>query len=232
MNRSDRALESIRSQIFSGILRPGDTISIPKLSKELGMSRQPLNEALKQLEAMKIVEIIPQVGSTVITPKKDDVVNFLYIFSAIEAAIFLRAAETAKLADLENLEHLISEDYEKWAQAKTDDEKSEIYRRHNRNFHKGVHIVAGSSVMTDISYPLWDRMDFYITVAIGAYSFAPRLPDAFDEHTEILSAMHSGDLLKVRQLTEQHVQSFIKELPVFEKNMEVAEGRTPLLVSN
>jgi len=230
MNRSDLALEAIRSQIFSGILRPGDNISIPKLAKELGISRQPVNEALKQLETMKIVEIIPQVGSTVITPKKDDVINFLYIFSAIEAAIFSRTAETAKSAELENLERLITDDYDKWRQAETDDDKSEIYRRHNRNFHTGVHTVAGSSVMTDISYPLWDRMDFYITVAIGAYSFAPRLPDAFDEHAEILSAMRSKDIKKVRHLTEQHVQSFIKELPVFETTaMFPKEQLSPLI---
>ena len=212
MNRSSIALEAIRTRIFSGNLRPGDNISIPNLVKELGISRQPLNEALKQLEAMKIVEIIPQVGSIVITPKKDDVINFLYIFSAIEAAIFARVAETAQLPELKKLGQLIADDYKKWTKAKTDDEKSEIYRRHNRNFHTGVHTVAGSSVMTDISYPLWDRMDFYITVAIGAHSFVPRLPDAFNEHAEILSAMHTKDIGKVRQLTERHVQSFIKEI--------------------
>ena len=212
MNRSGIALEAIRSRIFSGNLRPGDNISIPNLAKELGVSRQPLNEALKQLETMKIVEIIPQVGSTVITPKKDDVINFLYIFSAIEAAIFARVAEIAQPAELENLGELITDDYKKWTEAQTNEDKSEIYRRHNRNFHTGVHTAAGSSVMTDISYPLWDRMDFYITVAIGAHSFAPRLPDAFDEHREILAAMHSKDIDKVRQLTEQHVQSFIKEI--------------------
>ncbi len=212
MNRSGIALEAIRSRIFSGNLRPGDNISIPNLAKELGVSRQPLNEALKQLETMKIVEIIPQVGSTVITPKKDDVINFLYIFSAIEAAIFARVAEIAQPAELENLGELITDDYKKWTEAQTNEDKSEIYRRHNRNFHTGVHTAAGSSVMTDISYPLWDRMDFYITVAIGAHSFAPRLPDAFDEHREILAAMHSKDIDKVRQLTERHVQSFIKEI--------------------
>ena len=212
MNRSEIALEAIRSKIFSGDLRPGDNISIPSLAKELGISRQPLNEALKQLASMKIVKIIPQVGSIVTTPKKDDVVNFLYIFSAIEAAIFSRVAETAQLAELRNLGELITSDYKKWTEATTDEDKSEIYRRHNRNFHTGVHTAAGSSVMTDISYPLWDRMDFYITVAIGAHSFAPRLPDAFDEHAEILSAMHSKDIKKVRQLTELHVQSFIKEI--------------------
>jgi DNA-binding GntR family transcriptional regulator len=212
LNRSSIALEAIRTRIFSGNLRPGDNISIPNLVKELGISRQPLNEALKQLEAMKIVEIIPQVGSIVITPKKDDVINFLYIFSAIEAAIFARVAETAQLPELKKLGQLIADDYKKWTKAKTDDEKSEIYRRHNRNFHTGVHTAAGSSVMTDISYPLWDRMDFYITVAIGAHSFVPRLPDAFNEHAEILSAIHIKDIGKVRQLTERHVQSFIKEI--------------------
>jgi DNA-binding GntR family transcriptional regulator len=212
LNRSGIALEAIRTKIFSGNLRPGDNISIPNLVKELGISRQPLNEALKQLEAMKIVEIIPQVGSIVITPKKDDVINFLYIFSAIEAAIFARVAETAQLPELKKLGQLIADDYKKCTKAETDDEKSEIYRRHNRNFHTGVHAAAGSSVMTDISYPLWDRMDFYITVAIGAHSFVPRLPDAFNEHAEILSAIHTKDIGKVRQLTERHVQSFIKEI--------------------
>jgi len=212
MNRSGIALEAIRSRIFSGHLRPGDNISIPNLAKELGISRQPLNDALKQLASMKIVEIIPQVGSIVTTPEKDDVVNFLHIFSAIEAAIFTRAAEVAKPEALENLDELITSDYKKWVEAKHDTDKSEIYRRHNRDFHTGVHTAAGSSVMTDISYPLWDRMDFYITVAIGAHSFAPRLPDAFEEHREILAAMHSKEINNVRRLTELHVQSFIKEI--------------------
>ena len=212
MNRSAIALETIRSQIFSGHLQPGDNISIPKLAKELGISRQPLNEALKQLASMKIVEIIPQVGSIVTTPKKDDVVNFLYIFSAIEAAIFARVAEVARPEELENLDGIIKSDYKKWTEAKTDTSKSEIYRQHNRNFHTGMHTAARSSVMTDISYPLWDRMDFYITVAIGAHSFAPRLPDAFEEHREILAAINSKDTKKVRHLTEQHVQSFINEI--------------------
>ena len=52
MNRSGIALEAIRSRIFSGNLRPGDNISIPNLAKELGVSRQPLNEALKQLQLL------------------------------------------------------------------------------------------------------------------------------------------------------------------------------------
>jgi len=212
MNRSAIALEAIRSRIFSGNLRPGDHISIPHLTKELGISRQPLNEALKKLASLKIVEIIPQVGSIVTKPEKEDVVNFLYIFSAIESAIFGRAAEVAQPEELENLDKMITNDFEKWTEAKTDTDKSEIYRRHNRNFHTGVHTVARSTIMTDISYPLWDRMDFYITVAIGAHSFAPRLPDAFEEHRKILVAISSKDVNKVRRLTEEHVQSFINEI--------------------
>ena len=108
MNRSAIALEAIRSRIFSGNLRPGDHISIPHLTKELGISRQPLNEALKKLASLKIVEIIPQVGSIVTKPEKEDVVNFLYIFSAIESAIFGRAAEVAQPEELENLDKMIS----------------------------------------------------------------------------------------------------------------------------
>lgn len=212
MSRSTIALETIRSRIFSGELRPGDNISIPKLAKELGISRQPLNDALKQLEAMKIVDIIPQVGSVVTTPTKADVVDFLYIFSAIEATIFARAAEIGEPAELKSLGSLIDGDKKKWAEAETEEDKSEIYRRHNRHFHTRVHTLAGSEIMTDISYPLWDRMDFYCTVAIGAHSFAPRLPEAFDEHADMLSAMLAKDIGKVRRLTERHVQSFIKEI--------------------
>lgn len=212
MSRSGIALDAIRSRIFSGVLRPGDNISIPKLATELGISRQPVNNALKRLEAVRIVEIIPQVGSVVATPTRVEVVDFLSIFSAIEAVIFVRAAETGAPNDLQNLRVLVDEDYEKWTQAETNEEKSEIYRDHNRRFHTDVHRLAASSIMTDISYPLWDRMDFYITVAVGTHSFAPRLPDAFHEHSAILEAMIAKDVRKVRRLTEKHVQSFIKDI--------------------
>ena len=48
---SQQTVRLIRRQIFSGILKPGDRIVEAKIAQELGISRGPVREALKELES-------------------------------------------------------------------------------------------------------------------------------------------------------------------------------------
>lgn len=56
---------AIREAIFSGKLNPGDRIIETYWAKELGVSQGPVREAIRDLEAMGLVETVPFKGSRI-----------------------------------------------------------------------------------------------------------------------------------------------------------------------
>ena len=64
---------AIREAIFSGELNPGDRIIETYWAKELGVSQGPVREAIRDLEAMGLVETVPFKGSRVRTLTEKDV---------------------------------------------------------------------------------------------------------------------------------------------------------------
>ena len=64
---------AIRDAIFAGELRPGDRIIETFWAKELGVSQGPVREAIRDLEALGLVETVPFKGSRVRTLTEKDV---------------------------------------------------------------------------------------------------------------------------------------------------------------
>ena len=64
---------AIREAIFSGKLNPGDRIIETYWAKELGVSQGPVREAIRDLEAMGLVETVPFKGSRVRTLTEKDI---------------------------------------------------------------------------------------------------------------------------------------------------------------
>ena len=85
-----RVAAQIREGIVTGDYAAGTGLSEVTLSSELGVSRTPVREALKQLATEGLVEIVPRVGTFVATPTRRDVTE-LYglkeIFEGCAAAL-------------------------------------------------------------------------------------------------------------------------------------------------
>jgi DNA-binding GntR family transcriptional regulator len=85
-----RVAAQIREGIVTGDYSAGTGLSEVTLSSELGVSRTPVREALKQLATEGLVEIVPRVGTFVATPTRRDVTE-LYglkeIFEGCAAAL-------------------------------------------------------------------------------------------------------------------------------------------------
>ena len=125
MNASDRifsqqnrptmtqiALENIREAIEKGWLKPGERVVEARLSKELGMSRFPIREALCYLEKEGLVETVPFKGVRVaeITPR--DIEDLMTVRSALEELAVRRAIRRMTPEKLERLAGTLSEDWE------------------------------------------------------------------------------------------------------------------------
>ena len=69
---AEQAVSALRDEIFSGGLRSGEKVNIDEAAERLGMSQIPVREALRALDAVGLVEFVPQRGYTVKTADRDD----------------------------------------------------------------------------------------------------------------------------------------------------------------
>ena len=63
---ADDVFDQIRNAIVKGRLAPGSKINEPQLSRQYGISRGPLREAIRRLEGCKLVEIKPNIGANIV----------------------------------------------------------------------------------------------------------------------------------------------------------------------
>ncbi|MCK6491596.1 MAG: GntR family transcriptional regulator [Planctomycetes bacterium] len=93
------ALRLLRERIAQGELRPGDRLSDLVLAKEIGISRTPLREAIRQLAADGLVELVPHVGATVRAPSADELEELYELRALLEGHAAARAAGRRTPAD-------------------------------------------------------------------------------------------------------------------------------------
>lgn len=97
---------AIREAIFSGELKPGDRIIETFWAKELGVSQGPVREAIRDLEAMGLVETVPFKGSRVRLMSEKDVQDNYSVRICLESKSIRDAI--SKLSN-EELEHLTAQ---------------------------------------------------------------------------------------------------------------------------
>ena len=128
-----RVAHELRDRILTGRLRPGDRIDLDEITREFGISRTPVREALLELSYEGLVAVTPRSGITVtgFTPE-DAVDNF-----AVLAALAGKAAEWAtaritpeQLAELHELAAAVGHGPDVVAA--------------NRRFHRALNLAAGS----------------------------------------------------------------------------------------
>src|SRR5690554_2698447 len=130
---SGQVYETLKSRLLDGEYPAGSRVSVETVRSEFGVSKQPVMEALRQLAADGIVEILPQIGCVVKAYSPRDVVDFFEVFAAFEGAMAGAAAKRSTPEDVRRLESIIAEATSRAPSPGADE--SSAYRRENRDFH-------------------------------------------------------------------------------------------------
>jgi DNA-binding GntR family transcriptional regulator len=90
---TQKAYEHVQAGIFNGRLRAGSVISEAALAKELGISRTPVGEAIRQLAGEGLVEQVPRYGTIVRPIDRRELLELYEMREALESYAAARAAE-------------------------------------------------------------------------------------------------------------------------------------------
>jgi DNA-binding GntR family transcriptional regulator len=100
--------EQIREHLLDGILSgrypPGSRIVETRVAREVGTSQAPVREALRGLEGIGVVELLPFRGARVRRPTRAEILEAYVVRSAVESLAARLAVPRMTEADLAELE--------------------------------------------------------------------------------------------------------------------------------
>lgn len=191
--------EKIREDILNGRYVSGDKLVEIKLADELGVSRTPVREALKQLELDGLVDNIPNRGVVVKGISKEDIDDILTIRLCIEGLVGQWAAERVTDPEIKELEEIF--DLMEFYSTKGDVDK--LFEL-NTKFHETLYQITKSRYLESV---LNDFQLFIKTARNNSLKSEGRLKDALEEHRIIVAAIKHHDIEATRQALINHISN-------------------------
>lgn len=195
----DRIFMQIENDILYGRYQPGESLIETKLSKELGVSRTPVREALRQLEREGLVQSIPNRGVIVKGISIQDIEDIYVIRTMIEGLAARWAAAKISKAEVQELKDVV--DLQEFYTAKN--ESSQLLKLDSL-FHD---ILFKASKSKPLMHTL-SMFHHYIQRARSASLSTPgRAQRVLEEHKAILKAISEKDVEKAEKLTNEHIRN-------------------------
>ncbi|MFC2993435.1 MULTISPECIES: GntR family transcriptional regulator [Halomonas] len=199
---AERVFQQLQDAIVRGELPPGSKITEPGLSKAFGISRGPLREAMRRLEAHRLIERVPHVGARVIKLSMEELLELFDVREALESMAARLAAEHMTAAEIAGLRELLA-----MHERQTDLKKGEAYfqREGDLDFH--YRIVQGSHNRMLVTM-LCDDLYYLVRLYRTQFSATGSRPQrAFVEHHRIVDAIEAGDAELSELLMRRHVSA-------------------------
>lgn len=177
------AYQALYDEIATGHLKPGDRLRETELAQRIGLSRTPIREAIRRLEAEGVVTHEPRVGAVVKTLSQQEIVELYEMRIMLETTAAMMAAKHTSLAETRTLEAL----NEQMLSASADPFKVADL---NRQFHICIVNAARNRYLATSFHNLSS-----ILVILGHTTLATpeRVKSVFNQHQAIIDALIKGD---------------------------------------
>lgn len=207
-----KVFSQIQNDILNGLYQPGESLIETKLSEEMGVSRTPIREAIRQLELEGLVQSIPNKGAIVKGISAKDIEDIYTIRMLIEGLAARWAAEKITPGELEELKEAV--ELEEFYTTKND--LSHLLRFDSR-FHDIIYRACKSK-------PLMHTLSTFHHYVQKARSISMNSPgragQVLEEHKAILKAIIDRDADRAERLTTEHVRNaslnLLKQKATFE----------------
>ena len=183
----------------SGHLIPGSSINLNAISRELGISKTPLRDALIQLEAEGFVSILPRRGILVNKLTFQEIENIYQIIGTLEATVITAVFDNFTKSHIDKMKQLNVNQIT--ALKKKDFDR---YYRLNLDFHDVFLDLSDNETLKKIIKPLKQRL----------YDFPRRgyLEDwekqHLDEHEKLIKAIAKGERQEAASVIRDEHWSF------------------------
>jgi DNA-binding GntR family transcriptional regulator len=197
---TQRAYDLIKDRIITTQMPPGSVIQETELMADLSIGRTPIREALKLLEAEKLVSVAPRRGMFVAGINITDLAEIQEIRSVLDPLCARLAASRILPAELAELRDIVAEA-----------QKAQVHRdaRHMLRLDGRFHRVIAQATRNEFLAVEMDRL-YNLSLRIW-YFYLDRLDVedlAFDALAETMKAMQDRDTARAERAMVRHISHF------------------------
>ncbi|HEY0832405.1 MAG TPA: GntR family transcriptional regulator [Azospirillum sp.] len=196
----ETAYQALRAGIIGGRYPAGSPLREITLAAEIGVSRTPIREALRRLDAEGLVDLVPNYGATVCAWTPRDFEEIFELRALLESHAAARAATRITAAGIEALAELC-DGMDAAAQGGRPDRLDRIADLNDR-FHKGLLSAAESRRLADLLASLVEMP--LVLRTYHRYS-EDELRRSLGHHREIVAALRAGDGVWAASVMRAHV---------------------------
>ena len=202
---STKVFHTIREDILSGKYRYNEELKEKTIGDELGVSRTPVREALRQLELEGLVTIIPNKGAYVVGISKEDIQDIYEIRSRLEGLCAKWACSHITKEQLDELEENI---YLSEFHAGKEGHAEQILELDNK-FHEVLYEASGSKML---KHELSAFHHYVERVRKITLSMPDRVVKSNDEHKKIVEALKQHNAKEAELLATSHMLNTIENM--------------------
>ena len=193
---ADQVFERLENDIIQGVYARGEILTELRLVERMGVSRTPIREALRRLEAERLIADAGK-GSVVLGITEDDILDIMNIRQQIEGLATYYATVNMTDEGRAEMSHIV--DLQEFYFNKGD---LEHLRQVDDEFHDAICRLSRRTVIYDTLKPLLRKTRRYRRMSMQD---PERVKKTMGEHRAIYEAIMSGDAEKAKQLATEHI---------------------------
>jgi DNA-binding GntR family transcriptional regulator len=194
--KAELALQVLRERILSGELPVGHRLRVQDLTAEFQMSSTPIREALRLLQADRLVAYRPHQG-VVVAALRSDSVEEIYrlrvVLEPLAVSLAVPKMDEQRLTEIEAAHQQIVESASLGRAARLADL--------NRRWHWALYESADSPMCVDFIGQLWDAFAWRTI-----WSVHGRAETAVREHERVMKALRAGDATGAAGAMRRHIE--------------------------
>lgn len=213
---ADWVTNSLREAILQNYFEPGEKLDQDSIAEEFQVSRTPVREAIRRLEAEGFVQIVPHRGAFISQVSPQDIHDVYEIRRLLESEIVRQVTPIIPQAILEELERSLEV-------SKIADEKGQRQKHTESDafYHETIVNLAENQLLKEVLDSLTNRISLVRHFAQLQPGY--HLTKSLEEHRAILQAMRDRDAGRAAELMAHHLdQSARRITEIVEKHQPAA----------
>ncbi|MTI62053.1 MAG: GntR family transcriptional regulator [Firmicutes bacterium] len=217
-NIGDNVYYTLRKNILSLNLKPGEALSIKDISEKLNVSRSPVRDALIKLEKEGLVNIIPQKGTIVSKIDLKRVAEERFLRESLEENTIKLFVSVCKESDIQILRHCIE-----MQQQSIKDNDYMSFLKYDDNFHS----VFFKSTDKNMCWEIIQSMSgHYKRIRLMSLWDKKILSNVVVQHLEVIEKICNNNLEGVVDIIKKHLSKiFVEETELINKYPEFFKER-------
>lgn len=194
----EEVFRQLRTMIIAGEIKHGEHLVERRLAEMLNVSRTPIREALRKLEAEGLVNREAYRGLVVASLTAEDLIEILRIREVLEGLATSLAAARHSHLQLRKLRNLVTK-----METASHDKDPETFTRLHLQFHEAVQAAAASPRLYNLISSAREHLEGFTRIG---YRRSGRSAQAHEEHLRIVERIAARDEAGAEEVARLHVR--------------------------